>query len=71
MAHEIATLLRDLNPVVETAPAIGPEPRNLRAQRKVYRDHIINRLQQERSGRLYCNDNWEFEIPSLELYDAR
>jgi hypothetical protein len=35
------------------------------------RRHVLNRGMQEKSGRLYCNDDWDFEIPTLELYAAR
>jgi hypothetical protein len=35
------------------------------------RRHVLNRSTQEKSGRLYCNEDWDFEIPSLELYAAR
>jgi hypothetical protein len=35
------------------------------------RHHVINRLTQEKSGRLYCADEAEVEIPVLEIYEAR
>jgi hypothetical protein len=35
------------------------------------RHHVLNRMMQEKSGRLYCNEDWDIEIPSLELYAAR
>jgi hypothetical protein len=35
------------------------------------RRHVINRNMQSRSGRLYCNEDWDFDIPALELYAAR
>jgi hypothetical protein len=35
------------------------------------RRHVLNRTMQEKSGRLYCNEDWDIEIPSLELYAAR
>ncbi len=35
------------------------------------RRHVLNRLTQEKSGRLYCSDDVEFEIPALEIYAAR
>ena len=35
------------------------------------RRHVLNRSMQEKSGRLYCGDDWDFDIPSLEIYAAR
>lgn len=35
------------------------------------RHHVLNRSMQDKSGRLYFNEEWEFDIPSLELYAAR
>lgn len=35
------------------------------------RRHVINRSMQAKSGRLYCNEDWDFDIPALELYAAR
>jgi D-alanyl-D-alanine dipeptidase len=35
------------------------------------RRHVLNRGMQEKSGRLYCNEDWDFEIPTLEFYAAR
>jgi hypothetical protein len=42
----------------------SPKPETLRR-------HVLNRAMQEKSGRLYCNEDWDIEIPSLELYAAR
>lgn len=41
------------------------------ARSDVARRHVLNRGMQEKSGRLYCNEDWDFEIPALELYAAR
>jgi hypothetical protein len=42
------------------------------AQRqKASRHHVIARLTQEKSGRLYCADEADVEIPVLEIYEAR
>lgn len=41
------------------------------ARTDILRRHVLNRGMQEKSGRLYCNDDWDFEIPTLELYAAR
>lgn len=35
------------------------------------RRHVLNRSMQEKSGRLYFNEEWDFDIPSLEIYAAR
>jgi hypothetical protein len=35
------------------------------------RRHVITRNMPSRSGRLYCNEEWDFDIPALELYAAR
>jgi hypothetical protein len=35
------------------------------------RHHILHRKQQQSSGRLYCNEDVDLEIPSLEIYAAR
>jgi hypothetical protein len=37
----------------------------------VARRHVINRNMQSRAGRLYCNEDWDFDMPALELYAAR
>ena len=47
-------------------PVAPYQPRN-----DISRRHVLNRGMQEKSGRLYCNDDWDFEIPTLELYAAR
>jgi hypothetical protein len=36
-----------------------------------HRRHVINRSTQEKSGRLYFYEDWDFDIPSLEIYAAR
>jgi hypothetical protein len=38
---------------------------------EVQRSHVLNRLIQEKSGRLYCSDDVDFHIPELEIYAAR
>lgn len=35
------------------------------------RRHVLNRWMQEKSGRLYCSDDWDIDIPTLEFYAAR
>jgi hypothetical protein len=68
MAADLQTLLRDVehdNTVAKPAQSIAP------TRPDGYRRHVINRAMQERSGRLYCNEEFDFEIPSLELYAAR
>jgi hypothetical protein len=35
------------------------------------RGHAINRQMQEKSGRLYCDEDYDCYIPPLELYAAR
>ncbi len=35
------------------------------------RRHVLNRLTQEKSGRLYCGDDIDFDIPALDIYAAR
>jgi hypothetical protein len=35
------------------------------------RQHVLNRNMQSKSGRLYYNEDWDFDIPALELYAAR
>jgi hypothetical protein len=39
--------------------------------KKTSRSHILNQLQQSNSGRLYCGDDLDVEIPSLDIYAAR
>jgi hypothetical protein len=41
------------------------------SQQQGLRHHVITRLAVERSGRLYSPFDWDFEIPSLEIYRAR
>jgi hypothetical protein len=56
-----------LRPAVSTAT-----PEILTLQRPdAHRRHVLNRVMQEKSGRLYCNEELDFEIPSLEFYTAR
>ena len=40
-------------------------------RREGLRHHVINRMAQERSGRLYSPFDLDFEIPSLDIYAAR
>jgi hypothetical protein len=35
------------------------------------RSHVLTQLKQEKSGRLDCNNELDFEIPALEIYAAR
>jgi hypothetical protein len=39
--------------------------------KKTSRSHILNQPQQSNSGRLYCGDDLDIEIPSLDIYAAR
>jgi hypothetical protein len=69
MANHNAALLRAPE-TLEQMPATttqAPSPK----RNEGLRHHVLNRLAEERSGRLYCNEEWEFEIPSLEIYAAR
>jgi hypothetical protein len=63
MALDLAARLRETdlaeNPVTHKTAAL------------TVRRHVLNRTTQEKSGRLYCSDDWDFEIPSLEIYAAR
>jgi hypothetical protein len=66
MSAATAALLREVEIRNEPSAADAPALR-----RDGLRHHIINRLAQERSGRLYCPFDVDFEIPSLEIYAAR
>ncbi len=35
------------------------------------RRHVLNRMMQEKSGRLYCSDDYDFDIPDFTIYAAR
>ena len=48
-----------------------PKPPLVAPRSESTRRHVINRNMQSRSGRLYCNEDWDFDIPALELYAAR
>jgi hypothetical protein len=48
-----------------------PKPAFFSPRNEQTRRHVINRTMQSRSGRLYCNEEWDFDIPTLELYAAR
>jgi hypothetical protein len=66
MINDKITRLRE----VESAeiPALHP-PSTTRMESQ--RRHVLNRLMQEKSGRLYCGDDGDLDIPSLEIYAAR
>ena len=68
MANQNAALLRESDMIAET-PVTTPAPSTKRSDN--LRHHVLNRIAEERSGRLYCNEEWDFEIPSLEIYAAR
>lgn len=42
-----------------------------RIRNEAQRRHVLNRSMQEKSGRLYCGEDGDVEIPSLEIYAAR
>jgi hypothetical protein len=68
MAAEEAAHLRGAD---LTNPATPPLLVPLVARIDIARRHVINRAMQEKSGRLYCGDDLEFDVPSYELYAAR
>jgi hypothetical protein len=39
--------------------------------KRTSRSHILNQLPQSNNGRLYCGDDLDIEIPSLDIYAAR
>lgn len=47
-----------------------PEPKS-KPRSEWLRHHVISRMKQERSGRLYCSEDLEIEVPSLLIYEAR
>jgi hypothetical protein len=62
MANEYTARLLAHTPLIDVkAPVRVDAPRR----------HVLNRLMQEKSGRLYCNEDYDFDIPTLELYAAR
>jgi hypothetical protein len=61
-------LVRPLAAAQHTAKIIELKP----TQRPdTARRHVLNRGMQEKSGRLYCNEDMDVELPSLEIYAAR
>lgn len=69
MALDPAARLRE-SENTEIPMFFSPEiPHKLRLDSQ--RRHVLNRSTQEKSGRLYCSDDWDFDIPSLEIYAAR
>jgi hypothetical protein len=55
----------------EEAPAGIVVPFKPMQRRDQHRHHVLNRMTQDCSGRLYFNDDWDLEIPALEIYAAR
>ncbi len=52
--------------------ALAPTVLSLnRIRNETQRRHVLNRSMQEKSGRLYCGEDGDVEIPSLEIYAAR
>jgi hypothetical protein len=69
MALDPETRLRDK--ALPDAPNFFTLVSPYQARSDIPRRHVINRNMQEKSGRLYCNEDWDFDIPSLEFYAAR
>lgn len=74
--HEASTLddersafLDDIEPQAEPQATIIPFRKT--PSRLSPRHHVLTSMMQERSGRLYCADDWNIEIPDLEIYAAR
>ena len=62
MAEEFATRPLASATVIDLKSKLRPEnPRR----------HVLNRMMQEKSGRLYCGDEVDVEIPSFNIYAAR
>jgi len=40
-------------------------------QIKTLRNHVLNTPQRSNGGRLAAYEEWEFEIPTLDIYAAR
>jgi hypothetical protein len=61
-----------VNVTVLRTPAKSAAPEIPKQQRpEALRRHVLNRVMQDKSGRLYCNEELDFDIPSLEFYAAR
>jgi hypothetical protein len=52
-------------------PTLVPPESSHKLRPEASRRHVLNRMMQEKSGRLYCNEEFEIEIPSLDIYEAR
>jgi hypothetical protein len=67
MATDLAAWLHeDEEMLAGTVVPFKPVQRNDKPRR-----HVLNRMTQDKSGRLSCNDDWDVEIPALEIYAAR
>lgn len=68
MAAEKAAQLREtiLSDLVDS-PLLVPPPARIDNARR----HVINRAMQEKSGRLYCNEDWDLDIPGHQFYSTR
>jgi hypothetical protein len=62
MAIELADKLRELAQAEPKAVTLKPAAR---------RRHVLNRTMQEKSGRLYFNEDAEDETTDVEIYEAR
>ncbi len=62
MANEDAPRTVAAQPIVDV---------KFKLKTEAIRRHVLNRLTQEKSARLSCNDESEIEIPTIDLYAAR
>lgn len=61
-----------LKAILPRAAALASSPEsNNKLRLELPRRHVLNRMMQEKSGRLYCNDDFDIEIPNLDIYEAR
>lgn len=52
-------------------PAFSPAEARSRNRLEHRRRHVLKWSMHEKSGRLYCNEDADADIPSLEIYAAR
>jgi hypothetical protein len=62
MANELIAHMSAHTPLIDLKAPVSIE---------APRGHVISRQMQEKSGRLYCDEDYDCYIPPLELYAAR
>jgi hypothetical protein len=64
-------IARPRAPDTSEIPVLDIASAPVQTRSNMLRFHVLKQNQQDKSGRLYCDEDGNTEIPSLEIYAAR